>query len=244
MAANAPAGSYEFFDSVGTRYTGDISDAASITPGTSTQSFTASVYRQFTVTGDADLIAGNIRSGVNVFGVAGTVTASPANCSSNAEVGCVTTATFKAADISNLSAANIKSGIVLAGITGDYPSATNPLAGDTVTTDLPDFASTTGGSSYEWFKADGTRLTGSIEANPTVTPSASAQTLNAGLYRSVTVNGDADLVAGNINSGVNVFGVTGTQRELVTLAQLPTQARSPRVRQPKTLTRLFTVNSQ
>lgn len=210
LAGNAPAGSYEFFDSVGTRYSGNISDAATITPGTSNQNFTASVYRQFTVTGDTDLIAGNIRSGISIFGVTGTVTASPANCSANAEIGCVTTVTFKAADLSNLSAANVKSGIVLAGVTGDYPSATNLLAGNTGTADLPAFASTTGGTAYEWFNADGSRLTGSIETNPTVTPSASAQTLNAGLYRSVTVNGDADLVAGNINSGVNIFGVTGT----------------------------------
>lgn len=45
-----------------------------------------------------------------------------------------------------------------------------------------------------------------------VTPSASAQTVSpdSGKFLSaVMVNGDADLVAGNIKKGVNIFGVTG-----------------------------------
>ena len=48
----------------------------------------------------------------------------------------------------------------------------------------------------------------------TVTPSASQQTVSpdSGYYglSSVTVNGDADLVAGNIKKDVEIFGVTGT----------------------------------
>lgn len=46
----------------------------------------------------------------------------------------------------------------------------------------------------------------------TVTPSASTQTVtpDSGKYlSSVTVNGDSDLIASNIKSGVNIFGVTG-----------------------------------
>lgn len=48
----------------------------------------------------------------------------------------------------------------------------------------------------------------------TVTPSASMQSITAdngydGLSK-VTVNGDADLIANNIKSGTNIFGVTGT----------------------------------
>lgn len=46
-----------------------------------------------------------------------------------------------------------------------------------------------------------------------VTPSAEAQTVtpSSGKFLTgVSVAGDADLVAGNIKSGVNIFGVTGT----------------------------------
>jgi len=50
--------------------------AATITPGTSNQTIAAGTYLTGTQTiaGDADLVAGNIKSGVNIFGVSGTFT--------------------------------------------------------------------------------------------------------------------------------------------------------------------------
>ena len=50
--------------------------AATITPGTTTQTISAGIYLTGaqTIAGDADLVAGNIASGVNIFGVEGTYT--------------------------------------------------------------------------------------------------------------------------------------------------------------------------
>ncbi len=48
--------------------------AATYTPGTTTQTISANQYLTGaqTIVGDADLVAGNIRSGINIFGVTGT----------------------------------------------------------------------------------------------------------------------------------------------------------------------------
>ena len=61
----------------------------------------------------------------------------------------------------------------------------------------------------------GSELTGTIPvvAGSTVTPGNSSKTIiSGGSYVSsdVVVNGDGDLAAGNIKSGVNIFGVEGT----------------------------------
>lgn len=210
LSASTAAGTYEFFDSAGVRHTGSISDAGTITPGAVDQDFSSSLYRQFVVRGDSDLNPNNIKSGVNLFGSVGSLTPAPADCNDNAQTGCVTTAIFTSADLSNLAAENIKTGVALAGVTGAYPSAAHPLAGADATTDLSDFTSATGGSTYEWFNSQGTRFTGVIESDAAITPSTSTQTLNAGLYRSITVQGDANLTGGNIKSGVNIFGVAGS----------------------------------
>lgn len=210
LGAATAAGNYEFFDSAGVRYVGDIVDAGTITPTSSNQTLNAGIYRQFSVAGDSDLVDANIKTGSTIFGVAGTMIPTPADCSSNGEVGCVSTATFKAADLTNLSAGNVKNGVILAGVTGAYPSASYPLSGESAVADLPAFSSITSGTSYEWFQADGTRLMGTIENAATVSPGINNQTLNAGLYRSITVNGDSALVAGNIRNGTDLFGVVGT----------------------------------
>lgn len=50
------------------------------------------------------------------------------------------------------------------------------------------------------------------KAAQTYTPGTSDQTISSGrwLTGKQTIKGDADLVAGNIKKGVNIFGVTGT----------------------------------
>ena len=63
-----------------------------------------------------------------------------------------------------------------------------------------------------FINSTGNTLTGTMANNgtKTITPKASAQTLGAGYYDKITINGDADLVAANIVSGKNIFGVTGS----------------------------------
>lgn len=62
--------------------------------------------------------------------------------------------------------------------------------------------------------ADGTKYTGSISSKSaqTYTPTTSDQTINGGQYLSgaQTIKGDANLVAGNIASGITIFGVQGS----------------------------------
>lgn len=185
MAAATAAGTYEFWDSTGTRYSGDITDASTITPGTSNQNFNTSLYRQFTISGDANLVAGKIKNGVSLFGVSGDypsathpltgadstadldlatfdakiksstsfewfdaygtrytnggnsdITASnivtgvsifgtsgsvvvSSNCTSDGQVGCVTTATYPAANTTAFTAWDIRKGITIGGVAGE-----------------------------------------------------------------------------------------------------------------------------
>ena len=53
---------------------------------------------------------------------------------------------------------------------------------------------------------------GTAKTAATYTPGTTDQTINSGYFLTgaQTIKGDADLVAGNIKSGVQIFGVTGT----------------------------------
>ena len=63
-----------------------------------------------------------------------------------------------------------------------------------------------------FINSTGSTLTGTMANNgtKTITPKASAQTLGTGYYDKITINGDSDLVAANIVSGKNIFGVAGS----------------------------------
>jgi hypothetical protein len=184
----------------------------------------------------SQLLASNIREGVTLAGVTGTLipqipsasaspvpsdnqsttsgtvsqcAAPPPACSANEEIGCITTSSFKAADFSNLIAANIKTGATIAGVTGIYPSVLAPLA-ESSGTDLTSLTATVPAGTYQFFKSDGTRVTGTVSDAGTVTPKTTDQVLAVSLYRTFTVKGDAALVPGNIRATTSLFGVTGT----------------------------------
>ena len=154
--------------------------AATYTPGTSDQSIASGQYLSGTQTikGDANLVAGNIKSGVSIFGVSGTYTGSSSGGSGSV---------------------SLQSKIV-------SPS-------ERTQTVKPD--SGYGGLSQVTVNAISTTYVGSgvtKQAAATYTPSTSNQTIAASQYLSgaQTIKGDANLVAGNIKSGVSIFGVTGT----------------------------------
>ena len=67
-------------------------------------------------------------------------------------------------------------------------------------------------SGKTFINSTGELVTGTMTNNgsKSITPNASTQTLPAGYYSGVTINGDSDLKAANIVSGRNIFGVTGT----------------------------------
>jgi hypothetical protein len=105
----------------------------------------------------------------------------------------------------NLVTGNIKSGATIFGVSGDgnvvnTAEATDPAAAGNISSGKKAFV-------------NGAPVTGTMADNgaQSITPGTASQTITQGYHNgSGTVAGDADLTAGNIKSGVNVFGVTGT----------------------------------
>lgn len=217
--------------------------AVTITPSTTNQTIAAGYHNgSGTVAGEANLVTGNIKNGVTLFGVSGktevvdtTEATSPATAASllsgkKAFVnGVAVTGTVPAganvtgaagnlvmtipdglysgsktttANDADLVASNIKNGIDLFGVLGTY----NPL----IATGTATVAQVLSGQTFSNSSSSG--LTGTMTNNGavTLTPSTTPQTIAAGYHNgSGTVVGDADLVATNIRSGVNLFGVSG-----------------------------------
>ena len=126
-----------------------------------------------------------IARGTTITGVAGSATLKPADCSTNAVTGCVTTATYQSADLTNLSAGNIKSGVTIAGTAGQYPSSSFQLTGSSGSdlTTATFNAQIKSSGTFQYFGSDGVRYTGA---------------------------GDTDITAANIANGVDIFGATGS----------------------------------
>lgn len=101
--------------------------------------------------------------------------------------------------IANLIASVIKAGVTVGGIVGTFTSDATAVAANILS----------GVTAY----VNGSKITGTMANNGavTITPSISNQTIPVGYHNgSGYVAGDTDLVAANIKSGVNIFGVTGT----------------------------------
>lgn len=183
------------------------------------QTVAAGYYEATTLSAvDSDLAVGNIRSGVDIFGVSGSLITKPLfgdDIASNVLTTAANPGTYDAAtcgtvyNTSNLSAGNIKNGTAFGvGLTGEYPSASYPLPGNT------DANAAAGNilTGYEAWDKAGTHISGAMvdRAAASYTPSNIAQTIAAGYYNgSGTVATDANLITGNILSGKIIFGVSG-----------------------------------
>lgn len=148
---------------------------------------------------DNNLVASNIKSGVSIYGVTGTFT---------------NDADAIASDIANNKTAWVNG----KKITGTHICSTPT----TVTQATPTIEISSSGvitasaTQTEGYVVAGTKSATkqlTTKGATTITPSVNSQTAVAsGVYTTgaITVAGDSDLIASNIKSGINIFGVTGS----------------------------------
>ena len=209
--------------------------AINITPGAADQTIVAGYYNgSGKVVGDADLVPGNIRQGANVFGVAG----SSVPASGSATAGQVLSgATFSNSSgsgtgtMANRGAVTITPGATDQAIAAGYHNGSGKVVGDAdlvagnirqganvfgvAGSSVPASGSATAGQvlSGATFSNSSGSGTGTMtnRGAVTVTPGATDQAIAAGYHNgSGKVVGDADLLAGNIKKGIEVFGVAGS----------------------------------
>jgi hypothetical protein len=210
--------------------------AATLTPGTANLPIAAGYHNGAGYcAGDADLVSTNVRFGANIFGVSGTVIQASGIAGlgdvlagkTYSNVGGAGTGTMpndgavmitpsttpqtialgyhdgsgSVAGDADLLSSNIATGVDIFGVTGTGLIASgNAAAGDVLT-----------GKTFSNAGAVGVAGTMPNNGAVSITPGTSAQSVAAGYHNgSGSVAGDADLVAGSIKSGVNIFGVTGT----------------------------------
>ena len=249
---------------------------ATITPSTSNKYINIptgynSAASYYTISGDADLVAANIKSGITIFGVEGQYSGTEISLQARTGINPSTSSQTITADagydgLSSVqinampamtlptSAASTASGARKATISRSTStqyiniptgyndaaayyqidavangSATGPssLSGssatistgtNTITLTKTGVTTTPTVSAGYVSSATASTATVSLTASvttksaATITPGTSNQTIAAGTYLTgiQTIAGDADLVAANIKSGVQIFGVTGT----------------------------------
>lgn len=178
--------------------------AATIVPGTSAQTIPANTYLTGaqTINGDANLKGSNIKDGVTIFGVEGTLVEgiTPTGTKSITANG-----TY---DIKEYASANV----ALPTTTQATPSISVDSSGLITANSTQSAGVVSAGT-----KSSTKQLT--TQAAKTITPSTSTQTAVAsGVYTTgaVSVEGDSNLIASNIRSGKSIFGVSGTLQEGIT----------------------------
>ncbi len=204
--------------------------AVAITPSATQQAIQEGYHNgSGSVAGDADLVTGNIRAGVNLFGVAGktevvdttTGDAAAGDILSGKKAwvdglertGTIATRTLSGATqtvAAGYYAATTLSAVDADLVKGNIRAGVNlfGVAGKTEVVDTTSGDAAAGdilSGKKAW--VDGLERTGTIA---TRTLSGATQTVAAGYYAATTLSTvDADLVKGNIRAGVNLFGVAG-----------------------------------
>ncbi len=130
--------------------------------------------------------AAKILTGQVVAGISGTAAIRPLDCSTDNGTDCIAITAFPSVVKANINAGLLKTGTVVAGISGAFPSASFPLTGASATADLTAAtfnAQIKSSTVFEYFDGVGTRYTG---------------------------YGDTDIQSNNILVGLDIFGTTGT----------------------------------
>lgn len=188
VAANVLSGKIGY--AKGNKITGNIPSKAAetFTPGTSNQTIASGQYLSGaqTIQGNANLVAGNIKTGVSIFGVNGTFTSD-----SNAT----------AAQILDTRTAFVN-GNKVTGTMNNRGAVSHTLAINGTYT-IPAGFHNGSGSVTQSVTTKGAQ---------TFTPGTTNQTIAANQWLTgvQTISGSANLVANNIRSGTNIFGVIGT----------------------------------
>ena len=219
--------------SKGSKVTGSIASQAAqtITPGTSDQTIAAGKYLSGaqTIKGDVNLVPANIVSGKTIFGVSGSYSASTGLDTSDATAtasdmlsgktayvnGTKITGSIKTKSSTDLTAdgktVTVPSGYYSASATKDIDTATH--SAPTISVDSSGKITATHVQSAGYTSGGTTTATKQLttQAAKTITPGTSDQTIASATYLTgvQTIKGDANLIAGNIKSGVSIFGVAG-----------------------------------
>ena len=183
--------------------------ATTYTPSTSNQTIASGTYLSGaqTIKGDSNLVAGNIKSGVSIFGVSGTYSGSSGSSTPTLQSKTVTPTTSKQTVTPDSGYDGLSSVTVNAITTATQatPSISVSSSGLITASSTQDAGYVTSGT-----KSATKQLT--TKAATTYTPGTSSQTIASGTYLTgtQTISGDSNLVASNIKSGVSIFGVAGT----------------------------------
>ena len=205
-------------------------------PSTSDQTISSGIYLtgKQTIKGDSNLVAENIKSGASIFGVMGTYEGNSSG--SGVDVSGVTaiasdvlapkvfvdstgaeqtgTIITKTADDLTASGATITvpAGYYAVDASKSVATATQATPSISVSSNGLITASATQSAGYVSSGTKSATKQLSTKSATTYTPSTSNQTISSGYYLTgtQTIQGDSNLVASNIKSGVSIFGVSGS----------------------------------